>query len=58
MLWLILAAAVVETVYGLIKHQGILTVIGVCVALMCILGLILATNYADSITIISEGMPI
>ena len=56
-LWLILAAAAVETVYGFIKHQGILTVIGICVTLMCILGLILAINYADSITIIGEGMP-
>lgn len=58
LLWLILAASVVEAVYGLIKHEKFLTVIGICVAVMCILGLILGTTYADSITITGEGMPV
>ena len=55
-LWILLAISLCETVYGIYKKTGVLITIGVLVALMCALGLILATGYADSITITGEGM--
>ena len=57
-LWILLGAAVIETMLGIKKRSGALIVIGLLVAVMCALGLMLAINFADSIYITGEGMPL
>ncbi|MBQ4090057.1 MAG: hypothetical protein IJC56_09325 [Clostridia bacterium] len=54
-LWILLAAAAVEIVYGAVKRSGFLVTVGVVVALMCALGLYLAICCADSIYLTGTG---
>ena len=56
-LWILLGMSSLEALYGIYRRSGILIVIGTLVALMCALGLILATGYSDSIVITGEGLP-
>lgn len=55
-LWVLLAAAIIEMIYGIVKKTGILVLIGIVIAVMCALGLILAMGYADAVTITGEGI--
>jgi len=55
-LWLLLGAAIIEMIYGIVKKTGILVFTGIVIAVMCALGLILAMGYADAVTITGEGI--
>jgi len=57
-LWILLAISIIEAICGVVKKSGVLITVGIIVAIMCALGLVLAMNYADSITITGEGMMI
>lgn len=54
-LWLLLAAAVIEAIHGVVKKSGFLIVMGCIVAVMCALGLYLAICCADSIYLTGTG---
>ena len=54
-LWLLLAAAVVEVIHGVVKKSAFLIIMGGIVAVMCALGLYLAICCADSIYLTGSG---
>lgn len=54
-MWMLLAAAVVEIVHGIVKKSAFMIVIGAVVALMCALGLYLAICCADSVYLTGTG---
>lgn len=57
-LWILLGASVAEAVWGAVKRSGLLTTVGIAIAVMCALGLYLATCCVDSVYITGAGMPI
>lgn len=54
-LWILLGAAILEIIYGIIKRSAFLITVGLVVAVMCALGLYLGVCRVDSIYITGEG---